>query len=322
MLTSVDDTLTLTRIQWGGVPRGGIPHLDDPARVSAAEADWMVDDEVVFGVELDGASVAYPFRILGHHELANDTVGRTPVSVVFCTLCRTALVFDRRVDGRVLDFATSGLLINSNKIMVDDQTDTLWSHLAGVGIGGPLDGVELAQFPVETTTWGEWLARHPDTETLAIPAPIFSDNPEQPPIAYEYGPASAYAFYYDDPNVWFPILDTPTGDLALKDSVIGIDRGGEQLAIGLDAAIDAGPRVFVVGGDPVLVVPGAEVGVRVYDGSGLDLVDGDRPEVTTSDGDRAVLGDGATLPRAIVDQGFWFAWFGNHPTTDWWPRSG
>ena len=333
LLSAVDDDLVLSRIQWGGVPRGGIPELNDPERVPAAAADWMEPDEVVFGATIDGTAVAYPFRILGHHELANDTIGETPVSLVFCTLCRTALLFDRRVDGQVLDFQTSGFLANSNKIMVDVQTDTLWSHLEGTGIAGELRDVTLEQFPLETTTWAEWTAAHPDTEVLAIPGPIFAPDPEQGAIGYAYEPDSPYQGYYDDPDVWFPILDTPTGDLGLKDEVLGLEVGDARLAVSVDAVVEAGPRLFVVGGRRFVVVPGEAVGARVYDGDGVAAIDDLIGEVggvdgvtaveidiAESDTERAVLADGSTLPRLVVDQGLWFAWFANNPTTDWWPR--
>ncbi len=79
--------------------------------------------------------------------------------------------------------------------------------------------------------------------------------------------------------------------------------------------------MFVVGGNPVLIVPGGSAGARAYDGAGTDLADGDRPDFE-SDTDRAVLADGTELPRLVVDQGLWFAWFGNNPNTDWWPRQG
>ncbi|MGF1600059.1 MAG: DUF3179 domain-containing (seleno)protein [Acidimicrobiales bacterium] len=321
LLAAVDDDVLLGQIQWGGVPRGGIPELNDPARLPAPSADWMEPDEIVFGVTVGDEAVAYPFRILGHNELANDTVGDVPISVVFCTLCRTALVFDRRVEGQVLDFQTSGLLVNSNKIMVDVQTDTLWSHLGAVGLAGPLVGVELEQVVVETTTWAEWTAAHPDTEVLDIPDPIFYDEPERGAIAYPYKPDSPYRTYYDDPDVWFPILDTPTTDIGLKDEVLGLESGGAALAVDVAAVIDGGPRVFVVGGTPFVVVPVGSAGARVYDGIGADgLVDGAAPVLVGSDGEAAVLDDGTVLPRVAATQGLWFAWFGNHPDTDWWPR--
>lgn len=319
LLEGITDNRELSLVQWGGVTRGGIPELNDPERVPASEADWMTPDEIVFAVEVDGIAVAYPFRILGHHELANDTIGDTPVALVFCTLCRTALLFDRRVEGQVLDFQTSGLLTNSNKIMVDNQTDTLWSHLLATGISGPLKGVELQQFPVEATTWADWVERHPDGETLTIPSPIFfPGQPERPPIAYEYDPESAYEFYYSDPDVWFPILDTPSESFPLKTEVLGIEIGGTELALQVEALGAEGTRVFMAGDTPLLVVP-TGVGARVYDGTGLELADGDRPDVVSEDAAGATLADGTVLPRLVVDQGFWFAWFNNHPDTAWWP---
>ena len=136
LLRSVADQAEVAAIQWGGVPLGGIPELNDPERVPAAEADWMVDDEVVLGVIANGEAVAYPLRILARHELANDTIGGDDLAIVYCTLCRSGLIFERDVDGQRLDFLTSGLLLNSNKIMYDVQTGSLWHHLRGIGIGG------------------------------------------------------------------------------------------------------------------------------------------------------------------------------------------
>lgn len=332
LLGSVSDDVTLGRIQWGGVPRGGIPELNDPVRVPAAEADWMEPDETVFGAVVAGKPVAYPFRILGHRELANDRIGGVPVALVFCTLCRTALLFDRRVERPgsediVVDLQTSGLLANSNKIMVDVQTDTLWSHLEGVGIGGPLEGVELNQLPLETTTWGEWRDAHPTTETLALPDPIFPENPEQGGPFYAYEPDSPYPSYYDNPDVWFPILDTPTDDIELKDEVVGLRSGDDTLAVAVVAVVAEGPRVFQVGDATILLVPNGSAGARAYDATGTGLADGDRPTVEANT-DEAVLADGTAtagstvLPRLTADQGFWFAWFGNNPETDWWPRQG
>ena len=133
LIRSIVDQVEVAGVQWGGVPLGGIPELNDPARVPAAQADWMVDDEIVLGVIANGQAVAYPLRILARHELANDTIGGEDLALVYCTLCRSALVFERNVAGERLDFQTSGLLLNSNKIMYDVQTGSLWSHLRGVG---------------------------------------------------------------------------------------------------------------------------------------------------------------------------------------------
>lgn len=287
LLASVQDQAELASIQWGGVPVGGIPELNDPDRAPAASADWMVDDEVVLGIVSNGQAVAYPLRILARHELANDTVGGDQLALVYCTLCKSAIVFERDVAGRTVNFLTSGLLSNSNKIMVDTETNTLWSHLRGVGIGGELTDVELTRRSVNHMRWADWRAEYPDTEVLALPAPIFFDDPERPPIAYDYTPGEAYASYYDNPDVWFPVIDTPD-DFALKAEVVGIEANGDSLAISV-AEINDGRAAFSVevGGETFSLEP-TGVGVRVF------------------------AADGS---RVIAEQSFWFAWFANHPTT-------
>ncbi|MEM7324257.1 MAG: DUF3179 domain-containing (seleno)protein [Actinomycetota bacterium] len=325
LLASVTDDDRFNRIRFGGARRGGIPELNDPPRITAEEAgEWITDDEIVLGVAIDGEVVAYPFRIVGHHELVNDTVGGRPVSVVYCTLCRTGLLFDREVEGQVLDFETSGLLINSNKIMVDRQTDTLWHHAAGLGIGGELEGVTLDILPMETTTWAEWVASHPDTEVLEIPGPIFFEDPERPPIVYPYEPDSPYTAYYDDPTTWFPIRDVSDA-FAAKDEVLGIRHAGGVLAVSVADVVSGPSRYFAVGDGAVVVVPNSR-GARVYavDEASLDALSGlDQGSTVTAavaDTDGAVLTDGSTLTRLAVEQGFWFSWFDLHPDTARWPE--
>ena len=287
LLESVEDQTELAAIQWGGVPVGGIPELNDPARVPATDADWMIDDEVVLGVVANGEAVAYPLRILARHELANDNVGGDELAIVYCTLCRSAIVYEREIDGQVVQFLTSGLLSNSNKIMLDVETQTLWSHLRGVGIGGTHLGTELSIRAVNHMRWSDWVAENPDTLVLELPSPIFFDDPERPPIAYDYTPGEAYASYYDNPDVWFPIIDTPD-TWPLKTEVIGIEFDGDAVAFSVEDLNAAGKTITVeVGGVDFTIEP-TGVGARVFDAAG---------------------------ERVIVEQSFWFAWFANHPET-------
>lgn len=287
LLDSVADQTELAAIQWGGVPVGGIPELNDPERVPAAEADWMVDDEVVLGVIANGEAVAYPLRIIARHELANDTVGGDELAIVYCTLCRSAIVYERTIDGQVVQFLTSGLLSNSNKIMLDVETQTLWSHLRGTGIGGTHLGTELSVRAVNHMRWSDWVAENPDTDVLALPQPIFFDDPERPPIAYDYTPGEAYASYYDNPDVWFPVLDTPD-TWPLKTDVVGISFDEDSVAFSVDALNELGETLIVdVGGRSFTVEP-TGVGARVFDDQG---------------------------ERFIAEQSFWFAWFANHRDT-------
>jgi len=287
LLASLGDQTQLASTQWGGVPVGGIPELNNPERAPASEADWMVPDEVVLGVVANGEAVAYPLRILARHELANDTIGGERLALVYCTLCKSAIVFERDVAGRTLSFLTSGLLSNSNKIMLDVETRTLWSHLRGVGIGGELLGVELERRSVNHLRWSDWIAEHPDSEVLRLPQPIFFDDPERPPIAYDYTPGEAYASYYDNPDVWFPVIDTPD-TFALKTEVVGIEANGDSVAIPLEQLNATDATIFLeVGGEEFRIEP-TGVGVRVFDSND---------------------------ERVLVEQSFWFAWYANHPDT-------
>lgn len=287
LLRSVSDPVDLAAIQWGGAPVGGIPELQDPERVLAAEADFMFDDEIVFGVISNGEAVAYPLRVLARHELANDTIGGDDLSLIYCTLCRSALVYERDVGGQTVNFLTSGLLINSNKIMYDRETGTLWSHLGGVGIGGALTGVELSLRSVQILQWSDWVDEHPGTEVITLPEPIFFDDPERGAISYDYTPGEAYQSYYDDPDLWFPTLDVPD-TFPLKTDVVGIQRNGDALAFRLDAFIARGSDLIVEVGGDTLTVQSTGVGARVFDEGG-ELV--------------------------FSEQSFWFAWYANNPDT-------
>ena len=151
-------------IVFGGVPVEGIPALDRPAHVPAAAAAYLSDSERVFGVSVKGETRAYPLRILDWHEMVNDVVGGEPVTLSYCTLCGSGVLYATRgADGEARTFGTSGLLYRSNKLMVDRQTRTLWSNLTGEAVLGRLADpagtnkppARLAVLPVVVTTWKE-----------------------------------------------------------------------------------------------------------------------------------------------------------------------
>lgn len=290
-LQAIEDPQELAAIQWGGVKRGGIPELNSQSRALAVDASWMTDDEVVMGVVVNGQAVAYPLAIMQRHELANDVVGGEPIAIVYCTLCKSGLVFRSTVGDRVLHFQTSGLLYNSNKIMVDVETDTLWHHLRGLGIGGELLGTKLDLLSVNHMRWSDWVAENPDTEVIELPEPIFFDEPERPPISYDYTPGEAYRSYYENPNVWFPILDTPP-TFGLKTEVVGIDHNDDAVAFEVAAFNAAGVTEQIEVGGTVFTVEPTGAGIRVFDPSG---------------------------ERVVTEQSFWFAWYANHPQTRSWP---
>jgi hypothetical protein len=141
--TPLRSSIRLDEVDWGGVAVNGIPPLEYPRHVAAADARYLEDDNIVFGVYVDGVARAYPKRILAWHELARDRFGAREVTIVYCTLCGTVIPYDSKVGGKVRTFGASGLLYQSNKLMFDAETKSLWSSLEGTPVVGPLVGSGL-----------------------------------------------------------------------------------------------------------------------------------------------------------------------------------
>ncbi len=159
--TSVD----FGEIMSGGVPKDGIPSIDDPAFVDIGEVD-LPDREPVIGLGIGDDIRAYPLRVLMWHEIVNDVVGGVPVAVTFCPLCNTAVVFDRRLDGQVLEFGTTGKLRNSDLVMYDRQTESWWQQFVGEAIVGELTGKTLKALPSRIESFARFRERAPDGKVL------------------------------------------------------------------------------------------------------------------------------------------------------------
>lgn len=182
-------------IRGGGPAVDGIPALVRPRRSSAAEADRALKPgDAVLGLEIGGESVAYPIRLLNWHELVNDEVGGVPVAVTYCPLCRSGIVFDRRAGDAVREFGVSGLLYNSDLVMYDRGTRSLWSQIMSEAIAGPSTGVRLIRLPAVRTSWARWKAAHPGTKAV-----LFDTGHSR-----DYG-ADPYAGYENSPVLYFPV---------------------------------------------------------------------------------------------------------------------
>ena len=150
------------------MPRDGIPAIRDPRFISIAEADALyADSSPVMEVSLNGDARAYPLEILIWHEIVADVVGGVPVAVTFCPLCNTAITFDRTIAGTVYDFGVSGLLRNSDLIMYDSQTESLWQQIGGVAIVGDMVGARLTVLPSTIVAWGDFKAQYPEGIVLS-----------------------------------------------------------------------------------------------------------------------------------------------------------
>ena len=138
-------TISFFEVLSGGPPRDGIPPIDKPVFVSVDNG--IGENEPVIYLELNGEAKIYPMQVLTYHEIVNDTVGGVPVAVTYCPLCNTSVVFDRRLNGQLLDFGTTGRLRKSNLIMYDRQTESWFNQFDGIGIVGDLTGSELTKIP-------------------------------------------------------------------------------------------------------------------------------------------------------------------------------
>ena len=218
--------IDLAELRSGGPPPDGIPPIDEPLFLNPDDVDFLADNEPVLALEINGDARAYPVQILTWHEIVNDTVGGIPVSVTYCPLCNSALALDRRVtiDGtdQVLDFGTSGLLLNSSLVMYDRQTETLWSHFTGQAILGQLTGIELEDFALSTVAWSMWRDANPDGLVLS----------KDTGFDRSYG-RNPYPGYDDVDGVPFLFQGEVDGRYTALTRIVGIEGDGEAVGVPL-----------------------------------------------------------------------------------------
>ena len=303
--------IRLEEITWGGVAVDGIPSLDDPELIAAAEADYLRDDDLVFGVEINGDARAYPLRIMGWHEMFNETIGGVPVALAYCTLCGAGILFETKVEGRDAPFVfgSSGFLYRSNKLMFDRETDSLWNQFTGEPVVGPLvgSGIKLKIRPVTITSWGRWRSLKPKTRVLSLETGHSRD----------YGSGVVYRDYFASPNLMFPALVDQTR-LKQKDYVFGIRSVGAAKAWPVVAFGEGRVINDRVGQQEVVLVGDARTrSVRAYARDGRRFeASVDRGRLSGPGGlwrleEEALVGpNGTRLPRIPGHVAYWFAWDG------------
>jgi len=186
-------SVDLARIRSGGPPRDGIPSIDNPVFEFVPGHDGLAPNEPVVGLRIDGDARAYPLRILTWHEIVNDVVGGVPVAVTYCPLCNSAPVFERTVEGRVLEFGTTGKLKDSNLIMYDRQTETWWQQFTGEAIVGEMTGQMLELVPTRLQSWAEFAEDNPTGRVLVPNDESMRDYGRNPYVGYD----SSRPFLYD-----------------------------------------------------------------------------------------------------------------------------
>jgi hypothetical protein len=231
-----------TQILSGGPPPDGIPAIDHPKFQRANQVNWIADQEPVLALSIGNDTRAYPVQVLIWHEIVNDTVGGVPVAVTYCPLCNTAIAYGRLNGSRVLSFGTSGELYDSDLVMYDRQTQSLWVQFLGEAVAGVLTGTELADYPVQTISWKEWRGTHPDSWVLSKDTGF--DRP------YGTNPYTGYDNIGASPFLFRGRLDTR---FAAMTRVVGIRVGSDAVAIPLAVLVHRRALNVEVGGQPLVV---------------------------------------------------------------------
>lgn len=279
-------------VSWGGVDIDNreynpeelcncIPAIDNPELLTVDEADWLEDDDVIFGVEINGETRAYPRQIMEVREMVNDTLGGRDFAMPYCTLCGSAQVFftDDLPDGVERPIMrTSGLLIRSNKVMFDVESRSVFDTFTGEAVTGPLadEGVQLDQATVLVTTWGEWSEANPET-TVLVEEDAFGQDFDFRNNRDANGPI--FAVGEVDPR------------LPVQEDIIGVIKAdGDTVAFPSNAAreaLEAGETVELNG----VTLELDSGGLRTFDANGDEIAS---------------------------HQAFWFAWSQFRPDTALW----
>ncbi|MCH7230908.1 DUF3179 domain-containing protein [Glycomyces sp. L485] len=315
----------------GGPPPDGIPPIDEPKFVKTGEVDWLADSEPVLSLTVGDETRAYPLQIMMWHEIVNETVGDVPVAVTYCPLCNSGVAFERTVDGEVFTFGTSGMLFESNLVMYDRQTESLWPQLTGVASIGHLTGTELVSIPMGTVSWGDYREAHPDTWVLSRDTGFDRAYGSNPYTGYDSADAPGFGASTDDDR------------LALMARVVGIGTGDDAVAVVRSAVAESGVLSVTVGAQEAVVLhsggqssaldsgqiaEGADIGsVGVFDpvveGEALTFTpagDGFTDAQTGSTWN--ILGEATAGPLEGTEleavehlDTFWFAWAAFQPDT-------
>ncbi len=266
-------------IRGGGPPRDGIPAIDKPVFQSASSADWLDPEDRVIGIVLNGIARAYPIAILNWHEVANDVIAGQRIVVTFCPLCGTGMVFESNVEGQALTFGVSGLLYESDVLLYDRQTESLWSQILSKGVSGEMRGKPLHALPVTHTSWRAWRQSHPESEVLSRDTGSSRNYGQDP-----------YIGYADSPRTMFPVVNQAPGPWHSKEWVLGFNIGDQYKAYPF-------------------------IELRANSSSQIqDQLSGESFTVIWDEANQSasIVRDGLLQPSITA---FWFAWYAFHPET-------
>ena len=277
------DDSTPTDHPWQDVIQGCeqrdcIPSIDQPKFVSASEASFMQDDDIVLAVSHQGVERAYPTRILVFHEIVNDTVAGIPITISYCPLCGSGLAFRRVLDGKTIEFGVSGLLHNSDLIMYDRSSESLWQQIEGRAFAGPMRGRQLETFPMTMATWKQWREAHPQTQVLSTDTGFKG-------MSYQEG--TPYGDYKTNDKIMFPVA-LSDARLHPKRVIHGLEIDGQAVAYEQNYLQEKGQITDQIGDQQLSIRYLSDGSVQISNSTGRNW----------------------TAHRM-----FWFAWYTFHPDT-------
>lgn len=270
--------IDISKLRQGCPVKDCIPAIDHPKFISASEAKKLgqiKEEDVVFAIYHKNVAKAYPQKILNWHEIVNDEVAGDPVLITFCPLCGTAIGYERPAD---TTFGVSGKLVNSNLVMYDRKTETLWQQLGGEAIVGEKVGQTLKLFPVDTVVWKDWKKLHPDTQVLSQDTGFSRDYSVYP-----------YGSYEQDRSIYFPSEGENDTRLHPKQIVWGIEINGKYKAYDDKKLSEIGSLDDQFSGVNLMIERNKEGQVRITKEDGSPI---------------------------IPDRSMWFAWVSFHKETE------
>ncbi len=231
-------SVPLDEITSGGPPKDGIPAIDAPTFETALDVDWLGEREPVIAVTVEGLTRGYPIQVLMWHEIVNDEIQGRPIAVTFCPLCNTSIVFDRRLDGDVLDFGTTGKLRNSDLVMYDRQTESWWQQFSGEAIVGELTGRKLDQIAARIVSWDAFRTTYPESEVLSRETGFVRDYGRNPYTGYDDA----------DSPPFFGAANDDDRRLAPKERVVYVEVGDDAIAVPFSVFAEIPSLTTTVGG--------------------------------------------------------------------------
>lgn len=286
----------------GGPPPDGIPAIDEPHFIDASEAE-LDPSEIVIGFHHRGEARAYPQLIMVHHEIVNDRVGGLNVAVTYCPLTATAQGF-KRGDTTL---GVSGQLLNSNVVMFDRDTESLFSQITATGIRGQHRGRTLDEVNVYWTTWERWRQAFPETRVLSERTGHLRNYSRDP-----YGSHDPIGGYYREDRTLFPLMHNSNRYHAKTMVVGGRTENGSAYFV-LDELRDQGVQVtesFLGVYDPVL-----DTGYLYRTEEDLGRISPAGDGSYEMNGQLHPAGE-LPLERVIPVEAFFFAWNAFYPDSE------